>query len=267
MKIRYLRISILSSAGLVAGMLLLFTHLARPVPTLKAASAAASGGAIPTQTVLTPTKDNTIYDTSSPSSNGAGEHLFAGKNASGVSRRALLAFDIVGRIPPSSTILSVTLQLQMSRSNAGATNVTLHALQANWGEGTSNAGGNEGQGAPPSAGDATWQHTFFDTQFWQNEGGDFSATASASTSVVGPGLYRWGTTDEMVNDVQGWLDDPSTNFGWILVGNEGANGTAKRFGASENASAAARPQLTIVYTTPGQSTQALYLPLIQKSQS
>lgn len=264
MKIRYLPVSILFSAGLVAGMLLLFVHLAVAAPTALAASTAPAGGTIPIQTVLTSTKDNTIYDTSPPSSNGAGAHLFVGNTNQGVSRRALLAFDIAGNVPPSSTILSVTLQLQMSRSNAGPTDVALHLLQADWGEGTSNAAGNEGGGATPSTGDATWQHTFFNTQLWQNQGGDFNATASATTAVAGPGLYRWGVTTEMVNDVQGWLDDPASNFGWILVGNEGANGTAKRFDAKENSSASARPQLTIVFTTPGQDVQSLYLPLIQK---
>jgi hypothetical protein len=265
MHTRYLRVTMLSSAGLAAGMLLLLAHLAMPAPGVMAASAAPASGTIPMQTVLTATKDNTIYDTLPLASNGAGEYLFVGNNSSpGTSRRALLAFDIAGSVPPSSTILSVTLQLQMSRSNAGATDVALHPLLADWGEGTSNAAGNEGGGATPSTGDATWQHTFFDAQFWQNEGGDFSASASATTGVAGPGLYRWGPTTGMVNDVQGWLDDPASNFGWILVGDEGTNRTTKRFGARENSSPIARPQLTIVFTTPGQTTQALYLPLIQK---
>jgi hypothetical protein len=269
MKIRYLRVSILSSAGLVAGMLLLFSHLATPAPALKAANPVASGGTIPTQTVLTPTKDNTIYDTSPPSSNGAGAYLFVGNIASGSSRRALLAFDIAESIPASSTILSVTLQLNLSNAPPGAssTSVSLHPVSEDWGEGTSNAGSPGGDGATPSIGDATWQHTFFDTQFWQNEGGDFNGADSATITVTGLGFYQWGSTAEMVNDVQRWLDDPSSNFGWILVGNEGANSTARRFDARENSSPSARPQLTIVYTTPGQSTQALYLPLIQKSQS
>jgi hypothetical protein len=265
MKIRYLPVSILFSAGLVAGMLLLFVHLVGAAPTALAASTVPAGGAIPMQTVLTPTKDNTIYDTSPPSSNGAGMHLFVGATDSGSSRRALLAFDIAGGIPPSSTILSVTLQMNVSNipSNANPNSVSLHAVSADWGEGTSNAGSPGGNGTTPSIGDATWQHTFFNTQLWQNLGGDFEAAASATITVTGLGLYHWGSTAEMVNDVQGWLDDPSSNFGWILVGSEGANRTARRFDARENNTTARRPQLTVVFTTPGQAFQTLYLPLIQ----
>jgi hypothetical protein len=265
MHVQYLRVSILFGGGLVTALLLLLTHLAMPAPSLMAAGAAAPGNTIPLQTVLTPTRDNTLYDTSPPSSNGAGKHLFAGTTDSGSSRRALLAFDIAGSIPPSSTILSVTLQMNVSNipPNANSNPVSLHVVSADWGEGTSDAGSPGGNGTTPSVGDVTWQHTFFNTQFWQNEGGDFEAAASATITVSGLGLHHWGSTAEMVSDVQGWLDDPSSNFGWILVGNEGANRTARRFDARENNTTARRPQLTIVFTTPGQPSQTLYLPLIQ----
>jgi hypothetical protein len=52
----------------------------------------------------------------------------------------------------------------------------------------------------------------------------------------------------MAADVQGWLDSPATNFGWIIIGNESAALTAKRFDAHE--SAATRPILTVYYTVP-----------------
>jgi hypothetical protein len=52
-----------------------------------------------------------------------------------------------------------------------------------------------------------------------------------------------------VADVQGWLTNPSTNFGWIIIGNEGGTGTSKRFDSRENDTTANRPQLTVNYTT------------------
>jgi hypothetical protein len=55
----------------------------------------------------------------------------------------------------------------------------------------------------------------------------------------------------MVTDVQGWLDEPSSNFGWLLVGNEGENGTAKRFDSKENPRDERSPSLTIEFTLPG----------------
>jgi hypothetical protein len=78
-----------------------------------------------------------------------------------------------------------------------------------------------------------------------------AAIASASTQVAGVASYTWGSTPEMVTDVQGWLDEPSSNFGWLLVGNEGENGTAKRFDSKENPRDERSPSLTIEFTLPG----------------
>lgn len=53
----------------------------------------------------------------------------------------------------------------------------------------------------------------------------------------------------MVQDVQGWLDDPTNNFGWIVIADESTHTTAKRFGSREEASAN-RPKLLIYFTAP-----------------
>ena len=37
----------------------------------------------------------------------------------------------------------------------------------------------------------------------------------------------------MLADVQKWLDDPSSNFGWLLLGDETKSRTTKRFDSSE----------------------------------
>jgi hypothetical protein len=55
----------------------------------------------------------------------------------------------------------------------------------------------------------------------------------------------------MVADVQGWLDDPSTNYGWLIFTNEGNFPSAKRFDTRENPAPGDRPQLTIRYSPPG----------------
>ena len=49
----------------------------------------------------------------------------------------------------------------------------------------------------------------------------------------------------MIADVQSWLDNPATNFGWLVLGDESASATAKRFDTRESASP---PVLTIEYT-------------------
>jgi len=199
---------------------------------------------------INPNKDNTLYEydpAEGDHSNGAGFHFFAGENAMGELRRGVLAFDVAGAIPPASTIVAVSLTMNMSMTPAGALTVELHKLLADWGEGTSHAPMGEGDGAPATPNDATWRHRFFDTIFWTNEGGDFSATVSASQSVGGIGQYTW-TSAQMVADVQSWLDDPASNFGWLVLGDESAAATAKRFDTRESASP---PVLTIQYI-PGQ---------------
>ena len=82
----------------------------------------------------------------------------------------------------------------------------------------------EGDGAPATPNDATWRHRFFDTIFWTMQGGDFSATVSASQSVGGVGQYTWSSA-QMVADVQLWLDSPTSNFGWLVLGDETASAT------------------------------------------
>jgi hypothetical protein len=199
---------------------------------------------------ITPSKDNTLYEydpAEGDTSNALGLHFFAGENAMSELRRGVVAFDIAGHIPAGSTIIAVTLSMNMSRTALDTARIVeLHKLLADWGEGTSHAPGEEGDGAPATANDATWRHRFFDTIFWTNEGGDFSATVSASQSVGPIGQYTWSSA-QMVADVQSWLDDPGSNFGWLVLGDESTNVTAKRFDSRESASP---PMLTIQFV-PG----------------
>jgi hypothetical protein len=198
---------------------------------------------------IMPSKDNTLYEydpAEGDHSNGAGFHFFAGENAQGELRRGVLAFDVAGAIPAGSTITAVTLTLNMSMTPAGEKMVELHKLLADWGEGTSHAPMGEGDGAPATPNDATWRHRFFDTIFWTTEGGDFSAVVSASQSVGTVGQYMWSSA-QMVSDVQEWLDNPVSNFGWLVLGDESGLATAKRFDTRESASP---PVLTIQYTAP-----------------
>ena len=206
---------------------------------------------------LVSTADNTLYESQTGSlSNGAGQHMFAGKTDQNQNalRRAILRFDIADTIPAGATISSVTLTLNMSRSISGAENVALHRLNADWGEGTSVASGQEGAGASSTTNDATWIHTFWNTQQWDTAGGDYNSTATATTSVGGNGFYTW-TGSQLVADVQDMLDNPGSDFGWILIGNESTNTTAKRFDTKENTTPGNRPQLEITYTPAPQPGQ------------
>jgi hypothetical protein len=224
----------------------------RKLLTLAVATAlgwAAASSASAAMISIFPSKDNTLYEydpAEGDHSNGAGFHFFAGENGEGELRRGVLAFNIAGAIPAGSTITGVSLTMNMSMTPADAETVELHKLLADWGEGTSHAPMGEGDGAPATPNDATWRHRFFDAIFWTAEGGDFSATVSASQSVVGVGQYTWNST-QMIADVQLWLDNPSVNFGWLVLGDETAAATTKRFDSRESASP---PILTIEFISP-----------------
>ncbi len=198
-------------------------------------------------------QDNTVYE-EGDLSNGIGEHLFAGRIASaagpGARRRALLQFSPPA-LPPGAVLIDAELTLTVTRNATALPNAfTLHRVTSSWGEGTSDAGDPGGMGVAATTNDATWQHRFFNTQNWTTPGGDFVATASASTDVMGMAAYTWRDSG-MVQDVRDWIDNPASNFGWLLMVDEAAgNRTARRFASSENAATADRPALTITYRLP-----------------
>src|ERR1043165_7657800 len=139
--------------------------------------------------VLTSNHDNTMYeDVTGSLSTGAGSGMFAGTTGQNLLRRALLSFD-VSAIPAGSIVTDVRVTLHLSRASTGATDVAFHRTLASWGEGTSVASGEQGQGAAATPGDATWVHRFFPTDTWAAAGGGaggyFVPGASAVTSVGG----------------------------------------------------------------------------------
>lgn len=207
-------------------------------------SVAVSAGDGPIQIRLTPSADTTLFE-EGDLSNGGGQRLFTGRINTGPLRRALVQFDL-SSLPPGSTIEDVELTMNMSRTISGTLNVSLYRLTNEWGEGTVDAGGQEGGGDAAEIGDATWMHRHYPTVFWDTPGGDYVATASATTPIFNAlGSYHW-QGDGMVTDVENWINDPSSNFGWILVSSENpTNGTAKRFDSRENGDVDTLPVLTI----------------------
>ena len=193
-------------------------------------------------------RDNTIFEESGALSNGAGDYFFAGETNEGVLRRGLVAFDVASAIPAGSTISSASLKLFVSRTRTGDENVSLYRLLAAWGQAGSDADDREGTGAPAEPGDATWTHRLYPTSTWTSAGGDFAVAASA-TAVVGAqnNFFTW-TSAQMKVDVQGWLNQPANNHGWIVIGNEDDIKVAKRFDSRENADTSTRPVLTVTFT-------------------
>src|SRR5262245_23095005 len=130
--------------------------------------------AVLASTELSAVRDNTMYQESSDVSNGAGEDIFTGRTSSN-NRRALIAFDLTS-IPAGSVVQSATLHLTLTQAPPvmDTRNVSLHRVQASWGEAGSLAGPPGGTGAQAEPGDATWGERFWGSTLWTTPGGDFA---------------------------------------------------------------------------------------------
>ena len=111
-------------------------------------------------------------------------------------------------------------------------------------------------GALADTGDATWTERFFDLGSpWGTAGGDFVAGSSASDAVgacsaanpVGAVFSSAG----VVADVQAWVGDASSNNGWILIGDESIEHTARRFASREHSDESIRPVLVVEFQEGG----------------
>jgi len=199
---------------------------------------------------LAASQDNTIYNVPAGDlSNGQGAFVVSGGSyGTAAARRGLLAFDIsAANIPSGSTIVDVVLTMNLSRSVGGSAAVGVHRLLKSWGEGQSDAAGNEFEGAAGAAQDATWLFSRFDSLAWAAPGGDFGG-ASATVTARALGAYEWAG-GSLIDDVQSWLESPAANFGWMLKSSELA-GNIKAFVSRDSANAALRPRLEITYEEP-----------------
>jgi hypothetical protein len=246
------------------------------------------GRVTPSTLTIAAARDNSIFSESPNNSDGASYDLFTGRTnqSGGAYRRSLIDFDL-SAIPNGAVIDSVSLTMVMSGGSpsglgaggdhpqgyTGPIDISLDRMLANWGAGSSGAGlGNGGSvapgtGGPPggsggaahgfaaTTGDATWTYNFFNTTTWTTPGGDFVTTPSATQSAsINPQYVTWSSAG-LVSDVQGWVNKPTTNFGWAIIGDESTIGTSRLFVSSESPHVAYRPALTVVYDVPTISTQ------------
>lgn len=185
--------------------------------------------------------DTTVYQANSDAANGAGEFILAGAGT-----RGLVRFDLnSSNIPEGSTIIDAVLTLNVAASSGGTAGVSVHRLTSSWGEGNSNAPGDESSGAQARPFDATWQFASYGGAQWENAGGDFVG-ASANTLVGNVGTYEW-IGGALIDDAQMWLDDASANFGWLLDAGVGA---MKSFVSKDGPDTSLAPTLELTYEEP-----------------
>ncbi|MBF9253530.1 DNRLRE domain-containing protein [Pontibacter sp. 172403-2] len=182
---------------------------------------------------ITADKDNTINSTAPEGNDGASVVFRTGRTgSSGGDRlhRALLHFDL-SSIPAGSTIDSAILTLHVIRTGEAVTGVALHRTTTNWSELES-----------------TWSHAVYPGTPWTTPGGDFEPNATASTGNVSRNL-GFLVIPNLTGDVQEWVNDSSSNFGWVLkIPDEEIPYSAKLIASREQDSEIYRPSLRIIYT-------------------
>ncbi|TFG89829.1 MAG: T9SS type A sorting domain-containing protein [Candidatus Atribacteria bacterium] len=197
------------------------------------------------EVVLTASKDNSIYE-EGELSNGAGQYLFTGVTNQGHKRRTLVKFDLSELIPEDVAVDSAFLILVPSLVKTNGTTVTLYRLNTAWGEGTSDAEGQEGTGTPASAGDATWTKAVVSGDPWIKPGGDYDLEPVADTTVsLGTNaIFGSALFTVLVNS---WIADPANNHGVIVKGDELNSATAIRFISREFSDSNLWPVLKLYY--------------------
>jgi hypothetical protein len=200
-------------------------------------------------TTLQPVADTSIYSAFPTFNFGGGTTFTAGGRPQGGESRALMLFDVQDSLPAGAIIQSASLSLTVvTTQSSGAVNSVfdLNPLTASWGEG--NGPDRSGAEAGPNA--ATWINRFGSSGSpWESPGGDFSSSVAAFVSVLGDGTYTFQSNPNLVAEVQGWLNDPASNFGWLLRSeSELTARTIRRFGSRGDPATA--PVLTIQYVVP-----------------
>ena len=150
-----------------------------------------------------------------------------------------MKFDL-STIPAGAVVVDAYLSISVTALNtAGLVGVTATALTTNWTE-------NSLCGA---AGDVSWSNASTGVA-WSvpGGGGDFNAASLMFSSVALPttGGYRIQITN--LSEIQAWVNNPASNYGFVLMGPESASISDYADVASkENTTIASRPFLEVHY--------------------
>jgi len=184
-----------------------------------------------------PIADTAIRDAAPDLNQGTAAALPVGDSQTGtVHNRGLFKFDL-SNLPANAVITDATLRLTVIQSGTPDASYDLNRLLVDWSETN-----------------ATWNNRLASTP-WTNPGGapnsDYVLNASATATLQSTGDSTDFSSAGLVSDVQAWLDNPGTNFGWMLIATGDAQGTGKQVASREEGDAA--PLLIIQYTVQSQA--------------
>ena len=222
-------------------------------------TAAARLGSARADTVALPAiADTALWQENDTNNLGAELSVPVGGNSSSNLSRGLFRFNLAA-IPTNAVITNVTLQLYVTnaptKTNPVNSTFVLHRLLRDWGEGNKKNGDVGKNGAQATTGEATWNARFYPATLWSAPGAasplDFSPVQSATNFVAGLGTYLFSGSN-LVADVQAWVANPGTNFGWMLRSLSETNAFSnRRFASREDG--LNPPVLTVMFSPAGAS--------------
>lgn len=180
---------------------------------------------------------DTYLELASPTTNyGSNDDIFIDRYDASYHRNSLIRFTGLSNIPSNATITSVVLTLYNYQSN-GAPTLDLHKVLRDW-----------------VLAEATW-NIYSTGNSWgtggcENFGTDCTAGASASTTATPSSYIQWGSTSQMVADVQSWVNGSATNNGWLVVRQDAGedNAFTHCYSSDRQFADGYLPYLTVEYT-------------------
>ena len=184
----------------------------------------------PATASLTAVADTYINGGSKTSNYGAASSLIVDGNPD---NGALLKWNLTS-IPAGSTLQSATLSLNVTGTSADT--YEIYELKRNWTELQT-----------------TWNKATTGTN-WQSAGGqgslDRGSTVLGTVTATATGIRNVVLNAAGLAVVQGWVNNPATNFGFILQDYANTTKDDLVFSSKESTVAANRPQLQLVYNPP-----------------
>ena len=187
--------------------------------------------------IFPPSKDSRGNSLVPDQSEGFAVNIGLGTSVGGSMVRSFLAFDL-SSIPVSSTITNVELKLSPAVINGVPIPISVHKITTSWDEST-----------------ASWNTP------WTNPGGDFISTASKSDTLTGGGFFVLSSSSGMVNDVQSWVNVPSSNNGWLLKRTTEPAILSQVFFSAKDGPTSNFPMLTVTFTPPPDVVGGELLPI------
>jgi len=182
---------------------------------------------------LTPVADTTISEGSAAHADGISPSMIVGHLDplhANIPVRGLLRFDL-SNLPSGAVVTSAMVRITVTASASVKTDShLLNRLNSDWLESA-----------------ATWTNSGLAD--WEQAGADFVPTPDSAVPVSGAGAYTFVSSSGLVDTVQMWLTNASSNHGWIIRSESEADGrNARRINTRE--AAADQPTLVLDYIAP-----------------